>query len=47
MIIEEAENNNYETVVLGRRGSNKAYYFGSVSRYVSERLLDHAIWIIG
>ncbi len=47
MIIEEAENNNYETVVLGRRGSNKAYYFGSVSRYVSERLLDRAIWIIG
>jgi nucleotide-binding universal stress UspA family protein len=47
MIIEEAKNNNYDTIVLGRRGSNKAYYFGSVSRYVTERLSEHAIWIVG
>ena len=47
MIVEEVENNDYDTVVLGRTGRGKAFYFGSVSRYVSERLTDHALWLIG
>ena len=47
MIFEEVQNNDYDTVVLGRTGSGRAFYFGSVSRYVSERLTDHAIWMIG
>ena len=47
MIVEEVENNDYDTVVLGRTGRGKAFYFGSVSRHVSERLTDHALWLIG
>ena len=47
MIVEEVENNDYDTVVIGRTGRGKAFYFGSVSRYISERMTDHAIWLIG
>jgi len=46
MIIEEVKENPYDTVVMGRTGAGKAFFFGSVSRYVSERLTDHAIWLI-
>ena len=47
MILDEIENHTYDTVIIGRTGSGKAYYFGSVSWYVSERLTGHALWIIG
>ncbi len=47
MIIEEADQNNHDTVIIGRTGSNKAFYFGNVARYVSERLTEHALWVIG
>jgi nucleotide-binding universal stress UspA family protein len=46
-IIDEVQNNHYDTVVMGRTGSGNAYFFGSVSRYVSERLTGHSIWLIG
>lgn len=46
MIIEEVKENPYDTVVMGRTGAGKAFFFGSVSRYVAERLTDHAIWLI-
>jgi len=47
MIIEEAEQNEFDTVIIGRTGSDKAFYFGNVARYVSERLTGRALWIIG
>lgn len=47
MILEEIRNHAYDTVIMGRTGSGKAYYFGSVSRYVCERLTDHALWLLG
>ena len=46
MIIEEVTDNPYDTVVMGRTGAGKAFFFGSVSRYIAERLTDHAIWLI-
>jgi nucleotide-binding universal stress UspA family protein len=46
MILEAAESHNCETIVLGRRGSHEAYYFGSVSRYVAERSVDRVVWVV-
>jgi len=46
MICKEARKGNYGTVVVGRRGANHAHYFGSVSRYVTERITDRALWLI-
>ncbi len=46
MILEAAGSLGCETIVLGRRGSHQAYYFGSVSRYVTERSVDRAVWLV-
>jgi len=46
MIINEAEIGGYDTVVTCRSGSGRAYYSGSTSRYVADRLTDHALWIV-
>jgi nucleotide-binding universal stress UspA family protein len=43
----ETEGNPYDTVVLGRAGSEQIFYFGNVARYVSERLDELALWMIG
>ena len=37
---------NYETVVIGRRGINKAFFMGSVSRYIINRISNRALWIV-
>jgi nucleotide-binding universal stress UspA family protein len=47
MIFKEVQSGDYDTVIMGRRGSGNAFFFGSVSRYVIERLIDRAIWLIG
>ena len=46
MILNEAKKGDYGTVVVGRRGTNKAYYFGSVSRYVTERITGRALLLV-
>ncbi len=46
MILEEADKGDYGTVIVGRRGVNRAYFFGSVSRYVTERITDRALWLV-
>ncbi len=46
MILEEAKKANYGTVVVGRRGADRAHFFGSVSRYVTERITDRALWLV-
>lgn len=47
MITQQAESGSYDTVLIGRRGGDQAYYFGSISRYVIERLSDCAVWVLG
>lgn len=47
MILEQAESGRYDTVVMGRSGVGKAFYFGRVARYVSERITGLALWLIG
>jgi nucleotide-binding universal stress UspA family protein len=46
MILEAAATFNCDTIVIGRRGSHEAYYFGSVSRYITERSDDFTIWVV-
>ena len=46
IILNEAKKGNYGTVVVGRRGTSHAHYFGSVSRYVTERITNRALWLV-
>ncbi len=46
-IAEEAQNGDYGTVVIGRRGISKAFYMGSVSQYVLDNMSNRAVWICG
>jgi nucleotide-binding universal stress UspA family protein len=46
MILDEAKKGNYGTVVVGRRGADRAHFFGSVSRYVTERIAGRALWLV-
>jgi len=45
-IINEARKGNYKTLVVGRSGMNKSFFFGSVSRYVVEKTPGFVIWIV-
>lgn len=47
MILEQVKIGDYDSVILGRRGGGDAFFFGSVSRYVMERLTGRALWLIG
>jgi nucleotide-binding universal stress UspA family protein len=45
-IVEEARKGDYGTVVVGRRGRGKAFFMGSVSRYVLDRTSNRALWLV-
>lgn len=45
-IVDEAKNGNYGTVIIGRRGASRAFFMGSVSRYVLDRISNRALWLI-
>ncbi|MCF8081318.1 MAG: universal stress protein [Desulfobacterales bacterium] len=45
-IVEEARKGGYGTVVIGRRGSGRAFFMGSVSRYVLGKSSNRAVWLI-
>ncbi|MFP4349319.1 MAG: universal stress protein [Thermodesulfobacteriota bacterium] len=45
-IMEEAQKGDYGTIVMGRRGVNKAFFMGSVSNYIFSRTTDRAIWLV-
>jgi nucleotide-binding universal stress UspA family protein len=47
MILQQVQDGDFDTVVLGRRGSGNSFFFGSVSHYVIERLTDRAVWLVG
>ncbi len=46
VIVEEARKGGYGTVVIGRRGSGRAFFMGSVSRYVLGKSSNRAVWLI-
>lgn len=45
-ILAEARKGDYGTVVIGRRGVSRAFFMGSVSRYVVEKLSGRALWLV-
>ena len=46
IILEAAEKGKFSTVVIGRRGINRAFFMGSVSRYIVNKASDRAIWLV-
>jgi nucleotide-binding universal stress UspA family protein len=46
IILEAAEKGNYGTLVIGRRGIDKAFFMGSVSRTILNKASDRAIWLV-
>lgn len=45
-ILEAAEADNHDTIVIGRRGLNRSFFTGSVSRYVMDRATGLALWVV-
>lgn len=46
IILEAAEKGNYGTLVIGRKGVDKAFFMGSVSRTIISRVSDRAVWLV-
>lgn len=45
-IVEELEKEKYGTVVIGRSGMERAFFMGSVSRYVLNKATNCALWVV-
>ena len=45
-IMAFAEKGAYHTLVVGRRGIDRSFFMGSVSRYMINNLSDGALWVI-
>ena len=45
-ILNHARKGDYGTVVVGRRGANGAFYMGSVSRHVLNKVSGRAVWVV-
>jgi nucleotide-binding universal stress UspA family protein len=47
VILEEAREGCYGTVVLGRRGEGRSYWLGHVCDKIVSRLAEAAVWVVG
>jgi nucleotide-binding universal stress UspA family protein len=45
-VVNQARKGGYGTVVVGRRGIDNAFFMGSVSRQVLDRVSGRAVWVI-
>ena len=45
-VMDFAQKGDYRTLVVGRRGIDKSFFMGSVSRYMINNLSDSALWVI-
>jgi nucleotide-binding universal stress UspA family protein len=45
-VVAYAEKNQFNTLVIGRRGINKSFFMGSVSRQIIAQVSDCAVWIV-
>ncbi len=46
MILEEMTRGGYSTLVMGRRGTSRSYFMGSVTQYVLGKSQNLAVWIV-
>jgi nucleotide-binding universal stress UspA family protein len=45
-VLDEYHRGNFGTLVVGRRGMNKKFFTGSVSRYVVNQFTAGALWVV-
>jgi len=45
-ILEFAAKKKFGTIIVGRRGIDKAFFMGSVSRYLIDKVTSGALWIV-
>jgi nucleotide-binding universal stress UspA family protein len=45
-IVEKASKEDFGTIVIGRSGMNRSFFMGSVSRYVFNRAMNRALWVV-
>ena len=45
-VMDFAEKGNYHTLVVGRRGIDRSFFMGSVSRYMINNLSNGALWVV-
>ena len=45
-ITDTARKGGYGTVVVGRRGVNRSFFMGSVSRYVLDKASNRTVWVV-
>ncbi|HKK98770.1 MAG TPA: universal stress protein [Desulfotignum sp.] len=45
-VVEFAQKNKCNTLVFGRRGINKSFFMGSVSRQIISQASDTALWVV-
>ena len=45
-IVDEVRKGDYGTVVIGRRGADRAFYMGGVSRYMLNKISGRAVWVV-
>jgi nucleotide-binding universal stress UspA family protein len=45
-IVDQIREEDYGTVIVGRRGADEAFFMGSVSRYVLDRTHGRALWVV-
>jgi len=45
-IVAKASQEDFGTIVIGRSGMNRSFFMGSVSRYVINRAMNRALWVI-
>jgi nucleotide-binding universal stress UspA family protein len=45
-VLDEFRQGNFGTLVVGRRGMNKKFFTGSVSRYLINKFSNGALWIV-
>jgi hypothetical protein len=45
-VLDEYREGNFGTLVVGRRGVDKKFFTGSVSRYLSNNFANGALWVV-
>jgi hypothetical protein len=45
-VLDEFQQGNFSTLIVGRRGMNKKFFTGSVSRYLMNGFSDGALWVV-
>lgn len=45
-VVEYAEQNGFDTLIIGRTGMNRSFFMGSVSRQVINGVSESALWVV-